>query len=102
MLLVRIAVGLVLGYVVLLVLAWRFQERLAFPAPRAPGPDPPRGGVANREKIELGMGGGRRLPWRRRPSPAARRSIPIASMRMAARSARRQRPTPRPTIPLRV
>src|SRR5437764_7888510 len=61
MLLVRIAVGLVLGYVVLLVLAWRFQERLAFPAPRAPLPDPPRVGVANGEKIELVIGDGTRL-----------------------------------------
>src|SRR5256885_15466940 len=61
MLLVRIAVGLVLGYVVLLMLAWRFQERLAFPAPRAPVPDPPRVGVANGEKIELVMKDGTRL-----------------------------------------
>src|SRR5256885_15015682 len=61
MLLVRIAVGLVLGYVVLLMLAWRFQERLAFPAPRAPLPDPPRVGVANGEKIELVTKDGTRL-----------------------------------------
>src|SRR5204862_488498 len=36
MLILRIFVGLVLAYVVLVILAWRFQERLAFPAPLAP------------------------------------------------------------------
>src|SRR5437870_275423 len=61
MLLVRIAVGLVLAYVALLVLAWLFQERLAFPAPRAPVPDPTRVGVANGEKIELLTKDGTRL-----------------------------------------
>jgi len=58
---VRIAVGLVLAYVALLVLAWLFQERLAFPAPRAPVPDPTRVGVANGEKIELLTRDGTRL-----------------------------------------
>src|SRR2546423_8225972 len=61
MLLVRIALGLVLAYLVLLVLAWLFQERLAFPAPRAPLPDPTRLGVANGEQIELVMGDGTKL-----------------------------------------
>src|SRR5256885_10073214 len=61
MLLVRIALGLGLAYVVLLVLAWLFQERLAFPAPRAPLPDPTRLGVANGEQIELVMGDGTKL-----------------------------------------
>src|SRR5436190_20060188 len=60
-LIVRIALGLVLAYVVLLVLAWLFQERLAFPAPRAPLPDPTRVGVANGEQIELVMKDGTRL-----------------------------------------
>src|SRR5438046_485029 len=61
MLLVRIALGLGLAYVALLVLAWLFQERLAFPAPRAPLPDPTRLGVANGEQIELVMKDGTRL-----------------------------------------
>src|SRR2546427_12552027 len=60
-LIVRIAVGLVLAYVVLLVLAWLFQERLAFPAPRAALPDPTRVGVANGEQIALVMKDGTRL-----------------------------------------
>ena len=61
MLIVRIAVGLVLAYVALLILAWLFQERLAFPAPRAPVPDPTRVGLANGEKIELLTKDGTRL-----------------------------------------
>ena len=68
-LIVRIAVGLVLAYVVLLVLAWLFQERLAFPAPRAPLPDPTRVGVANGEQIALVMKDGTRLAgWYLRPT----------------------------------
>ena len=61
MLALRIALGLALAYVVLVILAWRFQERLAFPAPRAPLPDPQRVGVANGEKIELVSGDGTKL-----------------------------------------
>src|SRR5204863_3094458 len=61
MLILCIFVGLVLAYVALVILAWRFQERLAFPAPRAPLPDPQRVGVANGEKIELVSGDGTRL-----------------------------------------
>src|SRR5438874_1732177 len=61
MVILRIIVGLVLAYVVLVILAWRFQERLAFPAPRAPLPDPQRVGVANGEKIEVTMEDGTRL-----------------------------------------
>src|SRR5437764_11955465 len=61
MLILRIFVGLVLAYVALVILAWRFQERLAFPAPRAPLPDPKRVGVANGEKIEVTMEDGTRL-----------------------------------------
>src|SRR5256885_16176204 len=61
MLAFRIALGLALAYVVLVILAWRFQERLAFPAPRAPVPDPKRVGVANGETIEVTMEDGTRL-----------------------------------------
>src|SRR2546423_12535174 len=61
MLALRIALGLALAYVVLVILAWRLQERLAFPAPRAPLPDPQRVGVANGEKVELVSGDGTKL-----------------------------------------
>ncbi|PYO30306.1 MAG: hypothetical protein DMD32_13955 [Gemmatimonadetes bacterium] len=67
-LILRVALGLVLSYVVLVAVAWLFQERLAFPAPRAPVPDPPRVGVANGEKIELVMKDGTRLAgWYLKP-----------------------------------
>ncbi|PYP58575.1 MAG: hypothetical protein DMD44_07425 [Gemmatimonadetes bacterium] len=61
MLALRIALGLALAYALLVLLAWRFQERLAFPAPRAPVPDPKRVGVANGEKVEVTMEDGTRL-----------------------------------------
>jgi fermentation-respiration switch protein FrsA (DUF1100 family) len=55
MLFLRIALGLALAYVALVLLAWRFQDRLAFPAPRAPVPDPKRVGVANGETVAVTM-----------------------------------------------
>src|SRR5438477_3077516 len=61
MLILRIFIGLVLAYVGLVILAWRFQERLAFPAPRAPLPDPQRVGVANGETVELVSDDGTKL-----------------------------------------
>ena len=61
MLALRIALGLALAYALLVLLAWRFQERLAFPAPRAPVPDPKRVGVANGEKVEVVSGDGTKL-----------------------------------------
>ena len=68
MLALRIALGLALAYALLVLLAWRFQERLAFPAPRAPLPDPKRVGVENGERVELMSGDGTRLVgWYLRP-----------------------------------
>src|SRR5213083_1865065 len=61
MLLVRILLGLLLGYAVLVLLAWAFQERIAFPAPRAPVPDPRQVGAANGERIELVLRDGTKL-----------------------------------------
>jgi fermentation-respiration switch protein FrsA (DUF1100 family) len=61
MLVLRIAFGLALTYVALVALAWLFQERIAFPAPRAPVPDPTRVGVANGERIEVEMKDGTKL-----------------------------------------
>src|SRR5438552_17455673 len=61
MLALRIALGLALTYTLLVLLAWRFQDRLAFPAPRAPLPDPKRVAVANGEKVEVTMEDGTRL-----------------------------------------
>src|SRR2546425_5743732 len=53
MLVLRILISLGFAYLVLLLLAWRFQDRLAFPAPRASLPDPKRVGVENGEGVEL-------------------------------------------------
>src|SRR2546422_114355 len=53
MLALRIIAGLGLAYLLLLVLAWLFQDPLAFPAPRASLPDPKRVGVENGEGVEL-------------------------------------------------
>src|SRR5207245_3795853 len=61
MLVLRILIGVGLAYLVLLLLAWLFQDRLAFPAPRAKLPDPKRVGVENGERVELVSGDGTKL-----------------------------------------
>src|SRR5881628_3987125 len=61
MLALRIIVGLGLAYTLLLLVAWLFQDRLAFPAPRAKLPDPRRVGVENGERVELVSGDGTKL-----------------------------------------
>jgi len=78
-LILRIALGLALAYVALVILAWLFQERLAFPAPRAPVPDPRRLGVTNGERIELVMGDGTKLAgWYLAPVPVgAQHAAPL-------------------------
>ena len=61
MLALRIIVGLGLAYALLLLLASLFQDRLAFPAPRASLPEPKRVGVKNGEQVELVSGDGTKL-----------------------------------------
>jgi len=61
MLALRIIAGLGLAYALLALLAWLFQDRLAFPAPRANVPDPKRVGVENGEKVELVSADGTKL-----------------------------------------
>jgi fermentation-respiration switch protein FrsA (DUF1100 family) len=60
-LILRVVLGVALGYALVVLLAWLLQERLAFPAPRAPVPDPARLGIANGERIELVSGDGTKL-----------------------------------------
>src|SRR5437867_2959645 len=75
MLLVRILLGLLLAYALLVFLAWVFQGRIAFPAPRASVPDPRQVGAANGERIELALRDGTKLAgWYLRPrsSPGSR------------------------------
>jgi fermentation-respiration switch protein FrsA (DUF1100 family) len=57
---IRILLGLLLAYAALVALAWLFQERIAFPAPRARVPDPKEVGASG-ERVELVMGDGTRL-----------------------------------------
>ncbi len=61
MILLRIALWLVFSYGIVVLLAWYFQERLAFPAPRDRVPDPKAVGLARGERIELATPGGTRL-----------------------------------------
>jgi fermentation-respiration switch protein FrsA (DUF1100 family) len=51
----RLLIGMLAGYGVLMVLVWLFQERLAFPAPHAPLPDPVRAGLPDVERVSLVM-----------------------------------------------
>jgi uncharacterized protein len=70
MLALRILVGLGLAYTLLVLLAWVFQERLAFPAPRGSLPDPKRVGVEHGERVELVSGDGTKLVgWYLTPKP---------------------------------
>jgi len=64
----RVALGLALGYLTLVVLGWLFQNRLAFPAPRGPAPNPAQVGIPHGERIELSLGDGTRIiGWYLRP-----------------------------------
>jgi len=77
MLALRIIVGLGLAYALLVLLAWLFQDRLAFPAPRASVPDPKRVGVENGERVELVSGDGTKLVgWYLAPNPPTSRTFP--------------------------
>src|SRR6266581_6992158 len=91
MLVLRILIGLGLAYLVLLLLAWRFQDRLAFPAPRASLPDPKSVGVTNGERLEIVSSDGTKLVgWFLKPEvgevDGARSNLP-------------QPPPPSPTSP---
>src|SRR2546429_8115359 len=72
MLVLRILIGLGLAYLVLLLLAWLFQDRLAFAASRAPLPHPKPVGLENGERVELVSGRGNKLVgWDLRPDTPA-------------------------------
>lgn len=61
MLVLRLVIGLALSYLGLVFLAWLFQDRIAFPAPRAPFPDLQRVGVPGATRLDLVLGDGTRL-----------------------------------------
>jgi fermentation-respiration switch protein FrsA (DUF1100 family) len=68
--------GLPALYAVILVLLWAFQDRLAFPAPRAALPDP-QGVLGYGERIELLMKDGTRLAGWYLPPRAAGASADV-------------------------
>jgi uncharacterized protein len=61
MLVLRLTLGLAFAYTLLVLLTWLFQERLAFPAPRARVPDPRHVGVEHGERVVLVSADGTRL-----------------------------------------
>ena len=72
--------GLPALYLLLLVLLWGFQDRIAFPAPRAALPDPQKV-LGYGERIELTMRDGTRLVgWYLPPGAAAAPSPPFAAL----------------------
>src|SRR6266516_5943146 len=101
MLALRIIVGLGLAYTLLLVVAWRFQAQLAFPAARASLPDPKRVGVENGEKVELVSGDGTKLVgWFLKPEVGeVRGGLRRTGEVDGARSNLPQPPPPFPTSP---
>lgn len=76
MLVVRVVAGLVIAYAALAALAWLFQDRLAFPAPRAPLPDVSRIGADRVEPLRLLMKDGTPLAgWFLRSTPGSRSGL---------------------------
>ena len=72
--LLRILLGVIIAYAVLVLLAWLFQERMAFPAPSGALPDVMEMKRLGAERIELVMRNGTRiagvyLPPRHPPNP---------------------------------
>ena len=69
--LLRIVVGLLIAYVVVAVLAWRYQEKLAFPGPRQALPDPADRGIRG-ERVRVTAADGVQLyGWYLPPDAAA-------------------------------
>lgn len=74
--LLRVALGLVCAYAVLALLAWLFQDRLAFPAPRGAVPDPAKVGISHGELIELTLDNGIKIAgWYLRASGLERGAV---------------------------
>ena len=54
----KVLAVLALGYAALVLLAWRFQERIAFPAPRGPLPNPADRGLPDGERVRVSTSDG--------------------------------------------
>lgn len=76
MLVVRLLLGLVLAYAVLLSLAWLVQDRIAFPAPRVDVPDPKTVGIPDGERIALTLQDGTKLAGWYLPADTPTRAAP--------------------------
>ncbi len=69
---IKIGVGLLLFYVVMTTLAWKYQERLAFPAPRSYLPEPEALGLGHGKRVTMVTADGVELfGWYLPPDPPA-------------------------------
>jgi fermentation-respiration switch protein FrsA (DUF1100 family) len=67
----KVLVLFAIGYVALVVLAWRFQERVAFPAPRGPLPEPSDRDLPDGQRVAVTTADGVQLyGWFLPPAPA--------------------------------
>lgn len=67
----KVLIGLAVAWGLFVVLAWRFQERLAFPGPNTPVPDPARYGAPDGEIVTVTTSDSVTLKgWYLPPSPA--------------------------------
>jgi fermentation-respiration switch protein FrsA (DUF1100 family) len=75
--LLKLLAGALIAYGAVLVLAWAFQERIAFPALRRFLPDPVPLGLADARVVEIGTGDGVTLRgWYLPPRPAPALTAP--------------------------
>lgn len=66
----RIVVLLSAAYLAIMLLAWRFQEKLAFPAPKSPLPDPAEFGIRSAQRVSVTTTDGVQLSgWYFAPDP---------------------------------
>jgi hypothetical protein len=78
---VRIAVILAVVYFAVCALAWRYQDRLAFPAPRSRLPDPAELHIPGGERITVTAGDGVRLHgWYLAPIPGPKAGAKAAGL----------------------
>lgn len=68
--LLKVLAAVMVAYAVVVLLAWRFQERLAFPAPNAPVPNPASYGISDGQVVTTLTADGLRLRgWYLPPAP---------------------------------
>jgi hypothetical protein len=76
-LLLKLAIGAVIAYGAVVLLAWKFQERIAFPAPRQRLSDPAQRGLSDARQVEVITSDSVRLRgWYLPPRPAPQAPAP--------------------------